>query len=449
LRYNAEISGIIPQSAGEKELGAQYKRRGSIVMIKVLLLAANPLDSTRLRLDEEFRSIDQALQAVNYRDKFDLMAHGAVRISDLQGYLLRYQPHIVHFSSHGSITGEIILEDHMGNAQPVPSEALSGLFSVLSDNIRCVVLNACYSEKQAVAIAQHIDYVIGMSRSISDKAAIDFATAFYQAVGFGRDLKTAFDLGCIQIGLENLKEENIPKSIALHSHPNEIILACATDKVTETKQEEEAQSILSYQIIFDREAFQCPCIFETGLSELKHALDGTLAAMATGAVYSRDQNLLARILPKSSFHSEFFRSTLERVADHLSELRPIIIRLRESLAKLNRQYLKRDPEDPYMVMEFFIADLIRSGAPKDSVRQVLELMDEIDTKRNDAINEMNLIFSSINVRTLPVIPLSTERIISSSRPEMLNNWGKFYVRTHDVIRPLLVIEKKKRPRKAR
>jgi hypothetical protein len=209
-------------------------------------------------LDEEFRAIDQALQSANYRDMFDLSPHGAVRISDLQGLLLRYQPHIVHFSSHGSATGEIMLEDERGKAQPVPSESLSRLFSVLKDNIRCVVLNACYSEKQAFAIAQYIDYVIGMSRQISDNAAIDFATAFYQAVGFGRDLKTAFELGCINIGLDDLKEENTPKSIALHSDPSKIILALAKGKTKGTNSEKKARSKPPRQKISDRPAFQPP-----------------------------------------------------------------------------------------------------------------------------------------------------------------------------------------------
>jgi hypothetical protein len=227
-------------------------------MIKVLLLAANPLNTDRLRLDEEFRAIDQALQSANYRDKFDLNPHGAVRVSDLAGLLLRYQPHIVHFSSHGSAMGEIMLEDDRGKAQPVPSESLSRLFSVLKDNIRCVVLNACYSEKQALAIAQYIDYVIGMSRSISDNAAIDFATAFYQAVGYGRDLKTAFELGCINIGLDDLNEENTPRSIALHSDPSKIILALAKGKAKEVNSEEKARNKLPRQKASDRPAFQPP-----------------------------------------------------------------------------------------------------------------------------------------------------------------------------------------------
>ena len=140
-------------------------------------------------------------------------------MADLQGYLLRHKPDIVHFSGHGSVSSEIILEDDSGNSRLVSVRALSKLFSVLKDNIKCVVLNACYSEQQAQAIAQSIDCVIGMSKAIGDDAAIGFATAFYRALGFGRDVKTAFELGCVQIDLEGLDEQDTPKLLALKTPP--------------------------------------------------------------------------------------------------------------------------------------------------------------------------------------------------------------------------------------
>ncbi|MBE9507063.1 MAG: CHAT domain-containing protein, partial [Chloroflexi bacterium] len=126
-------------------------------MIKILFLAANPTNTARLRLDEESRAIDQALRQAEYRDKFEIAQHWAVRVADLQGYLLRHKPDIVHFSGHGGQSSEIILEDSSGESHPVSTRALSTLFSVLKDNIRCVVLNACYSEQQARAIAEYID----------------------------------------------------------------------------------------------------------------------------------------------------------------------------------------------------------------------------------------------------------------------------------------------------
>ncbi len=193
-------------------------------VIKILFLASNPADGDRLGLDQEIRAIDEAIQGGDYRDKFKIEQHWAVQVADLQKILLRHKPDIVHFSGHGSQASEIILEDNAGYSQTVPASALSRLFKILKDNIRCVVLNACYSEQQATAIAEHIDCVIGMSQAIGDVAAINFATSFYQALVFGRDLQTAFDLGCLQIDLEALNEQDTPQLLAPNSNPKNIIL---------------------------------------------------------------------------------------------------------------------------------------------------------------------------------------------------------------------------------
>lgn len=197
--------------------------------VKILFLAANPSDTMRLRLDQEVRSIDQALRQAEYREAFDLEQHWAVRAADLQGLLLRTRPDIVHFSGHGSDAGELMLEDPNGNASVVSQDALSTLFSLLKDNIRVVVLNACYSASQAESIARQIDCVIGMSDEMGDQAAIAFSAAFYQAIAYGRDIGTAFGLARNQVSLEGLADAdaNAPQLLASKSDPAQIILVSA------------------------------------------------------------------------------------------------------------------------------------------------------------------------------------------------------------------------------
>jgi CheY-like chemotaxis protein len=191
--------------------------------IKILFLAANPADTPQLRLDAEMRAIDQALQKAEFRHRFEIKQHWAVQIGDLQNHLLRHKPDIVHFSGHGSETNEIILENSQGHSRPVSARALSQLFAVLKDNIRCVILNACYSEAQAQAIAESVGCVVGMARGIGDESAIGFAAAFYQAIGFGRDVQTAFDLGCVQIELEGVEGQNAPRLLAKQVDPKKVV----------------------------------------------------------------------------------------------------------------------------------------------------------------------------------------------------------------------------------
>lgn len=169
--------------------------------IKILFLGANPSDTTRLALGREVRDIDQRLRSSEHRDAFRIEQVWAVRPSDLQQCLLRYRPTIVHFSGHGSAAGQILLEDESGKAVPIYPEALAGLFQVVGRRVQCVVLNACYTEAQARALVAHVGCVIGMTAAVSDAAAGAFAGAFYQALGFGEDVQSAFELGCNQMHL--------------------------------------------------------------------------------------------------------------------------------------------------------------------------------------------------------------------------------------------------------
>ena len=63
----------------------------------------------------------------------------------------------------------------------------------------------------AEAVAEEVDCVVGMSEKIGDEAAIRFAGGFYQALGYGRSVQTAFELGCNKINLAKLDEEAVPK----------------------------------------------------------------------------------------------------------------------------------------------------------------------------------------------------------------------------------------------
>ena len=166
-------------------------------MMKVLLLSANPIDS-RLNIDEEFRAIDQKIRGSEHRDHVDLIKHGAVRLEDVTSLLMRHKPHVIHFSGHGAVSG-IALTGTDGKGRLVPPDAMANIFRTLKDNVRVVLLNACDSAPQARAIVNEIDCAVGMSNEIDDDAAIAFAAAFYEALGYGRSVQAAFDLALIQL----------------------------------------------------------------------------------------------------------------------------------------------------------------------------------------------------------------------------------------------------------
>lgn len=183
--------------------------------MKILFLAANPINAAiRLRSDEEFREISQKIRMSPQRDQLELVAEWRVRVGDLQAVLMDHQPDIVHFSGHGSPTGGIILEDENGKRKEVSREAIFDLFEILKDNIRVVVLNACYAKDQAKALSEIIDFTIGMDNTIDEKASIIFASHFYQSLAFGRSVEEAFELAVSQLRLEGFDAAQAPNLLA-------------------------------------------------------------------------------------------------------------------------------------------------------------------------------------------------------------------------------------------
>ncbi len=176
----------------------------------ILILASNPTNETRLQLDKEIRQIDEGLRRSRNRDRFRLEQRWAVRPEDLRRSLLDVEPQIVHFCGHGVGEEGLIFEDQAGQSRLISTEALADFFKLFAGKVECVVLNACYSEVQADAIACHINYVIGMNQAIGDGAAIQFTTGFYDALGAGRSIEEAYRFGCSAIQLEGIPEHLTP-----------------------------------------------------------------------------------------------------------------------------------------------------------------------------------------------------------------------------------------------
>ena len=94
----------------------------------------------------------------------------------------------------GSAEGGLAFENESGQVLQITGQSLARLFECCVSHVRCVVLNACYSEVQANAIVQHIDYVIGMNKAVGDEAAIRFAEGFYDCPPGRETLRSRFQV---------------------------------------------------------------------------------------------------------------------------------------------------------------------------------------------------------------------------------------------------------------
>lgn len=179
--------------------------------ITVLFMASNPNGTAQLRLDEEARSIQEMIRLSEHRDSVELRSRWAVRASDIQQAINEENPTIIHFSGHGADTGELVLQNSDGSPKFVTKEAIAQAISTVSDTVRLVFFNACFSAIQAKEIVEYIEAAIGMTVSIGDEAARVFAAQFYSSIGFGLSLKKSFLQAKAALMLEGIPEEDTPQ----------------------------------------------------------------------------------------------------------------------------------------------------------------------------------------------------------------------------------------------
>jgi MFS family permease len=167
---------------------------GRNVMPKLLLLSSNPRRD--LNLDREISDLTRAVQRLG---KFEIALGLGVSAQELPALLAEHSPQIVHFCGHGAGDQGLLFQDENGREQLVSTEVLTRIFKTFANEINCTVLNACDSDRQAEAIVEHINYVIGMSQPILDKAAHLFAVGFYKGLAAEKSIEQAYEMGCIAI----------------------------------------------------------------------------------------------------------------------------------------------------------------------------------------------------------------------------------------------------------
>lgn len=177
----------------------------------ILVLAANPLGTPRLRLEEDAGLIRDRLALAGATTPLVVRAEWAVRPEDLSRLLLRHDPVILHLGAHGEVSGDVVLEGADRRPHLLSPEALAGLLGVVRGRLECVVLSCCWSLQRADELLQKVRCVIGMAQDIDDESARRFNAGFYQALAFGRGYREAFELGRVEVRLANLPDADVPR----------------------------------------------------------------------------------------------------------------------------------------------------------------------------------------------------------------------------------------------
>jgi len=209
--------------------------------VRILVVAANPLGSSPLKLDHEVKTIQEALRRSRKRDNFEVKYQLAATPSELRRALLDVEPHVLHFSGHGAgEQGLLFVSDESAGAiyrsdsgevrsrstnsdeiKFVPAQPLANLLQLCDEHLECVVLNACYSDVQGDAISANIPFTIGMRDQVADNVAIKFSQGFYDAIGAGKGYESAFKWGKVAIEFD-LANDEASKILILRKKGNTI-----------------------------------------------------------------------------------------------------------------------------------------------------------------------------------------------------------------------------------
>jgi len=145
------------------EIEQAIKPQQPVDKLTILFLAANPQDTQKLSLDQEVRSITEAIRKSEGRDGIEFFSRWAVQSLDILQAINETDPEIIHFSGHGSEKGEIVLDDGSGKTTLVSKEAMTAAVISASKKIRLIFLNACFSQQEAKAVVEKVEAAIGMN----------------------------------------------------------------------------------------------------------------------------------------------------------------------------------------------------------------------------------------------------------------------------------------------
>lgn len=171
----------------------------------LLVLAPQPNNVPRLKIEEEWNSLQRALAGLQGQGWLRVERLPAPTPEALLDRLRGDGVHLLHFMGHGYFdagtqTGGVVLEDAAGRAAFVPAAQL-GTIVCDHESLRLVFLNACEGARgdgdnafAGVAqqlVIQGVPAVLAMQFPVSDTASLTLTQKFYEALASGEALDAA------------------------------------------------------------------------------------------------------------------------------------------------------------------------------------------------------------------------------------------------------------------
>ncbi len=188
--------------------------------VRVLVVTCSPPKHDRIDAMFDFKKVNQRIETSRYHELLKLKLLPEPTAAELQDLLADFNPHVLHLAAHGSPDGIYLRSTDRNRGRLLEKKLLVRLFAA-SDSLRIVVLNSCETEAVGAALLGTVDFVISMRVEISDKAAIAFASSFYNGLALNKSVKTAAAMGRDRIEIDTLsrREVNTPV-LSLRNEPD-------------------------------------------------------------------------------------------------------------------------------------------------------------------------------------------------------------------------------------
>ncbi|AVX22939.1 Uncharacterized protein ALO42_02427 [Pseudomonas syringae pv. atrofaciens] len=213
-QLNVLQSGLANQMARADDLEREVAKLQQLPeQILILFFGADPGRKSEKALDlqNEIRGVNSHIRASKHRDALKVNSHWAVRAEDLLQALDENEPAVMHFSGHGTSAGHLVLESPNGEPHLVPLEGMLRAIAGSARYLKLAVFNCCHSLELAERCSVNVHAAIGMDGAIADEAAKDFAARFYASIGFGQDIREAFNRATTQLAMTYPGESHIPQ----------------------------------------------------------------------------------------------------------------------------------------------------------------------------------------------------------------------------------------------
>ena len=172
--------------------------------LEILVMISSPKDHPPLDVDREWDRINQATHALQETKRIALTRIEPSLLS-LQRKVRQGDFHIFHFIGHGGFSqtgndGVLVLEDANQKGDLISGQQLGAILHDES-SLQLAFLNSCHGGRTSVAdpfagvgqalLQKGMPAVIAMQFEITDEAAINFSSEFYNALADGYSIETA------------------------------------------------------------------------------------------------------------------------------------------------------------------------------------------------------------------------------------------------------------------